>query len=316
MATTRREFLQSSLALAATASFSSQTLAADDRPLMVDCHTHFYDPTRPQGVPWPGKGDDVLYRTVLPKHFLEQAASLGVTKTVVVEASPLVEDNAWLLELASKNPSVVGVVGNLTPGKPEFAEHLKRFAANKLYKGIRINHGLLKSGLDQPDFLADVRRLAERDLELDVNGGPDMPADVARLAEKMPELRIVINHLGNVDIDGAALPQAWLDGMQAAAKHPHVFCKVSALVEHAKPKSGEKKVPEEVEFYRPILDAIWDIFGDDRLIYGSNWPVSDNAASYRVLFSIVSQYVQARGRAATAKFFSKNSQVAYQWTHL
>lgn len=313
MATTRREFLQSSLALAATASFSNQALAVDDRPQMVDCHTHFYDPARPQGVPWPGKGDDVLYRTVLPKHFLEQAASLGVTKTVVVEASPLVEDNAWLLELAAKNPSVVGVVGNLTPGKPEFAEHLKRFAANKLYKGIRINHGLLKSGLDQPDFLADVRRLAERGLELDVNGGPDMPADVARLAEKMPELRIVINHLGNVDIDGAAPPQAWLDGMQAAAKHPHVFCKVSALVEHAKPKSGEKKVPEEVDFYRPILDAIWSTFGDDRLIYGSNWPVSDRSASYRVLLGIVQQYVTERSQKAAEKFFCLNSQAAYKW---
>jgi predicted TIM-barrel fold metal-dependent hydrolase len=314
--TTRREFLSSTIhagaaALAATNLMADQAHAAD-QPLMVDCHTHFYDPTRPEGVPWPGKNDDVLYRPVLPKHFLEQAGPLGVTKTIVVEASPRVEDNAWLLDLAKTNPSVIGVVGNLTPGKPEFAGHLKRFAANKLFRGIRVSHGAVKAGLDQPDFLADVRRLSEASLELDVNGGPDMPADVARLAEKLPDLRIVINHLGNVDVDGAEPPPAWRDGMRAAAKHPKVFCKVSALVEHAKPKSGEKKVPEEVEFYKPILDAIWSIFGDDRLIYGSNWPVSDRAASYRALFTIVNQYVTARGRTTAEKFFWKNAQAAYQ----
>jgi len=310
MLSTRREFLQTGVVAAATSTML-EMLSADDRLPIVDCHTHFYDPTRPEGIPWPGKGDAVLYRTILPKQFLEQAAPVGVTKTIVVEASPRVEDNAWLLDLAAKNPSIIGVVGNLTPGRPEFAGHLKRFAANKLYRGIRVNHGAVKTGLDQPEFLADIKRLAELGLELDVNGGPDMPADVARLAEKLPDLRIVINHLANADVDGTEPPGAWQDGMRAAAKHPGVFCKVSALVEHAKPKSGEKKVPEEVDFYRPILDAIWSIFGDDRLIYGSNWPVSDRSASYKVLFSIVNQYVIARGKTTAEKFFWKNAHAAY-----
>lgn len=310
MLSTRREFLQTGV-VAAAASTMLEMLSADDRLPIVDCHTHFYDPTRPEGIPWPGKGDAVLYRTILPKQFLEQAAPVGVTKTIVVEASPRVEDNAWLLDLAAKNPSIIGVVGNLTPGRPEFAGHLKRFAANKLYRGIRVNHGAVKTGLDQPEFLADIKRLAELGLELDVNGGPDMPADVARLAEKLPDLHIVINHLANADVDGTEPPGAWQDGMRAAAKHPGVFCKVSALVEHAKPKSGEKKVPEEVDFYRPILDAIWSIFGDDRLIYGSNWPVSDRSASYKVLFSIVNQYVIARGKTTAEKFFWKNAHAAY-----
>ncbi len=323
MTNTRREFLATGLSAvsgAVSVGALSHSLASavvtDERSLKVDCHTHFYDPTRPEGVPWPGKQDDVLYRPRLPQHFLKEAESTGVTKTVVVEASPLVEDNAWLLELAAKNSSVIGVVGNLTPGKPEFAEHLKRFAKNKLYRGIRINHSLLRSGLDQPEFLADIRRLEENNLELDVNGGPEMPADVARLAAKIPELRIVINHLGNVDVDGSAPPDAWRKNMLAAAEHKNVFCKVSALVEHAKPKSGDTgkiKVPDDVEFYRPVLDAIWKTFGDDRLIYGSNWPVSDRAATYRQLFSIVDQYVQARGRIAADKLFWQNAKAAYQW---
>src|SRR5262245_33258190 len=77
----RREFLGAGAGIAARALLSSGTALAEDDAVSprVDCHTHFYDPTRPEGIPWPGKDDRVLYRTVLPRHFLEQAAPLGVT---------------------------------------------------------------------------------------------------------------------------------------------------------------------------------------------------------------------------------------------
>ncbi|MBS0264177.1 MAG: amidohydrolase family protein [Planctomycetes bacterium] len=290
--------------------------ASDAAPLpLIDCHTHFYDPTRPGGIPWPAASDRILYRRVLPEHFLEQATPVGVTQTVVVEASPRVEDNAWLLELAQKDRSIVGVVGHLTPGIPEFREHLGRFARNPLFRGLRISHETLKKGLDIPDFLADIRRLAEHDLELDVNGGPETPFDVAHLARQIPDLRIVINHLANLDLDGQAPPAKWVEAMRSAARHPRVFCKVSALVEHARPPGVKPPAPApvEAEFYRPVLDSIWEIFGDDRLIYGSNWPVSDLAASYKSLFSIVDLYVRSRGDTAREKFFCRNAQVAYQF---
>jgi predicted TIM-barrel fold metal-dependent hydrolase len=311
----RREFLGVGLGLATGTPFSAGEIQTQDdgRHSRIDCHTHFYDPSRPEGVPWPGKDDEVLYRTVLPRHFLEQARPLGVTKTVVVEASPWVEDNAWLLQLAADNPSILGVVGNLSPGKPKFGEHLKRFAANKVYRGIRIGHDALRAGLERPEFLADMRLFAEHGLELDINGGPEMPADVSRLAERVSDLTIVINHLANVDVDGGPPPKEWLANMQAAAKNPRVYCKVSALVEHARPKSGEKKVPRATEFYKPILDAIWNTFGDDRLIYGSNWPVSDRFAPYATVIGIANDYVVSRGAAATEKFFWKNAQAAYRW---
>jgi L-fucono-1,5-lactonase len=87
----RREFLGAGALAAATLLPTAESPAKDDESSQhVDCHTHFYDPTRPEGIPWPGKDDRVLYRTVLPRHFLEQAAPLGVKKTVVVEASPRV----------------------------------------------------------------------------------------------------------------------------------------------------------------------------------------------------------------------------------
>jgi len=314
MTPSRRDFLGSGAGIIAGTFLSGpRALAqAGERPILIDCHTHFYDPSRPQGVPWPSKDERVLYRTVLPEHFLAQAARLGVTKTVVVEASPWVEDNAWLLDLAVANPAIVGVVGHLTPGEPGFAGQLERFGTNALYRGIRLDHSALRSGHERREFLADLRRLAASGRELDVNGGPELLADVARLAEQVPDLTIIINHLANVDVDGGPPPRGWLAGMRAAAKHPRVFCKVSALVEHARSRSGDKSVPVDVDFYRPVLDAMWASFGDDRLIYGSNWPVSDRFAPYRTVFSIVSEYVRARGPETTEKFFAKNAQVAYR----
>lgn len=315
MPLSRRNFLGSAVAGVASGvlTAAAHVALADDKPPIVDCHTHFYDPTRPEGVPWPGKDDDVLYRPVLPRHFLKEAKPVGVTKTIVIEASPWVEDNSWLLDLARANPSVVGVVGNLAPGQPKFAEHLRRFAANKLYRGIRVGDDIIRAALEKPEVLADVRQLAEHDLELDAIGPAESASDVARLAEKLPELRIVINHLSGVNIDGKAPPEVWLSGMRAAAKHKNVYCKVSAMVELAKLPAGAKRAPLDVAFYKPILDATWESFGDDRLIYGSDWPVTDRLATYRETFTLMQQYMSARGRAAAEKYFATNAEKAYKW---
>src|SRR5215467_10014461 len=104
--------------------------------MIIDTHTHFYDPTRAQGVPWPEPGDEVLYRRVLPEDYKRLAVPEGVTGTVVVEASQWLEDNQWILDLAAREPFIVGFVGNLQPGAQDYAASLDRFAANPLFRGI------------------------------------------------------------------------------------------------------------------------------------------------------------------------------------
>jgi predicted TIM-barrel fold metal-dependent hydrolase len=98
--------------------------------------------------------------------------------------------------------------------------------------------------------------------------------------------------------------------MSAAAKGKHVFCKVSALVDGTRRSNGD--APRDVEFYRPVLDGVWEAFGEDRLIFGSNWPVSDRFATYGVVHSIVQSYFAARGKAAAEKFFRNNAVAAYK----
>src|SRR5690242_19820768 len=106
----RRKFLvNTATALAAAGCATTR----GDEIEIIDTHTHFYDPSRPQGVPWPPKNDPVLYRTVLPAEFRSITEPLGVRGTVVVEASALVEDNAWILEIAKNEPFLLGLVGHL-----------------------------------------------------------------------------------------------------------------------------------------------------------------------------------------------------------
>lgn len=276
--------------------------------MIIDTHTHFYDPTRPEGVPWPGPAEDWLYRTVLPEHNRALAESAGVTGTVVVEASAWLEDNQWILDLAADDPWIVGLVGHVDANRPEFKAEIDRFAANELFRGIRCGGGYFQD-VTAGSFLSDMEHLVARDLQLDALMGPDLLGQVAELAKRLPELRIVINHCGSVETDGGDPDPVWLDAIGKAAEHPQVYMKVSAVME----KSVNYPGPAEVDFYRPILDAMWDAFGEDRLIYGSNWPVSDRAGSFQAAIDIVKAYFGEKGQIATDKYFWKNAKAAYKW---
>jgi L-fuconolactonase len=301
----RRDFL-----ITGISGMMAGSVSAQEKPKLeiIDTHTHFYDPTRPQGVPWPSKNDKVLYRRVLPVEYKRLTQPFGVVGTIVVEASSWIEDNQWLLNLAAKEPFLVGIVGHLDTAANDFEKQLRRFARDSLYRGLRISHNELTAGL-KGKLVDRCKLLIDHNLELDVNGGPDMPADVARLAAKLPKLRIVINHCANLRIDGHEVPRGWRKGMQATARHANVFCKVSALVE----QTGRKKAPREVDYYRPVLDTLWSLFGEDRLLFGSNWPVSERAAPFATVVGIVRDYFSGKGERVMTKFFLGNSQTAYAW---
>lgn len=281
--------------------------------MIIDTHTHFYDPSRPQGVPWPNAKDEVLYRTVLPKHFKDVAVAEGVMGTVAVEASEWVADNQWLLDLAGKDPFVVAVVGNLDPLSDGFGENLDRFARNPLFRGIRMR-GKPIEGLENDALVAQLAKLAEKDLELDLLIRPELLNATASLAKRRPDLRIVINHIANTQIKGKALePLApdpvWVDGMRRAAEQANVYVKVSALSSATR----RTPAPDDVAFYAPTLDVLWEAFGEDRLIYGSDWPVCSRYAEYPNLIRVVKEYFGAKGHDVVEKYFWKNAKAAYKW---
>ncbi|MSU63228.1 MAG: amidohydrolase [Pedosphaera sp.] len=305
----RREFLTHSLTLATAAATGCVSL--DKSPGgIIDTHTHFYDPTRPEGVDWPGKDDTVLYRKVMPEEFKRIAVPTGITGTVVVEASPRVADNQWVLDLAAREPFLIGIVGHLKPGRPGFADDLARFASNKRFKGIRIGGWDVPVDSAREQFVADLRKLSERNLSLDVLGGPETLDRVERVARAIPELRIVINHCAGVRIDGGKPPELWAEGIRGCAAHRNVFIKGSAMVEQTGRKASE--IPSDVAFYKPVLDTIWEAFGDERVIFGSNWPVSSRFAELSQVVRLAKDYAASRGRKASALYLSQNARRAYR----
>lgn len=252
---------------------------------IVDTHTHFYDPERPQGVPWPSKKETRLYRPMLPSRFAAVAAPLGVVGTVVVEASPWIEDNQWVLDLAEENPIIVGFVGNLPVGKPEFRAHVDRFRQNRLFLGIRLNASAITRSLSSTAVYADIERLAGTNMALDILGAASVLEDVLRLADRLPGLRIVMDHM---PFDWPAEPAARAGAraaMRELGRRPQVYAKVSGVLRRI-----NGTVPGNVDFYRPALDELWRAFGPERLLYGSNWPVSESLAPYETALAIVRDY--------------------------
>lgn len=274
---------------------------------IIDTHTHLYRTPWPETMPQ--KQRDALFtRPCLPDDLIPAARAAGVTGTVVVEASPDVEDNQWLLDLAAKEPFFLGVVGRLDPASDDFERHLERLVVNRLFRGIRIYQGEIEAGLkgDKP-LVRRCRLLAESGLVLDVVGDPTVIGLATRLAAEVPALRIVIDHVGNMRIDGQPPKPALREALEGAAKQPNVRCKVSAIVEN----TAATPAPREVAYYTPVLDLLWDAFGPDRLLFGSNWPIWTRKNSFAGVIDPVRAYWAAKGPDAAGKFFHANARATY-----
>jgi len=294
----RREFLAGGAGLAGAASLAAAT------PQMIDTHIHLYDPTRPQGVPWPAKTDALLYKPTLPETYADTVRPLGITGAVVVEASAWVEDNQWVLDLAKDHRVIVGLVGHLEPGADAFATNLARFAKDPLFRGIRLNGNAIGTGMVRPAFVEDLKRLADAGLMLDAIGSAAMIPALITLTGKIPKLRIAIDHMPVEPIGWQNSRAALLD----LAKSPQIYCKVSGVL-----KRVDGRTVDDPGAYKAALDELWEAFGPDRVMYGSNWPVSDKLAPYDTVLKVVRRYADARPGGDADKFFRTNSKACYRW---
>jgi len=304
----RRTFLE----VAGGAVAAEMTAPAAAIPI-IDTHIHLFDPRRPQGVPWPDKNDKVLYHPALPDRYRKIAAPLGIVGAIEVEASPWLEDNQWVLDVAAKDTIIVGTVGDLEPGKPEFRKQLERLHRTPLFLGIRYGNlwsRNLRAELDKPAFVADLKFLADAGLELDTaNQDPVLIAATVRLTDLVPSLRVVIDHLPQLEPPASAgAHRALVADLRELGQRPQVYVKVSEVLRRV-----DGHVPDDVNFYRARLDILWEIFGQDRLIYGSDWPNSDLWAEYPLVLKIVREYFMSKGPEAAEKYFWKNSVAAYKW---
>ena len=208
---------------------------------------------------------------------------------------------------------MTGMIGDLEPDHKDFHTHLERFHKNPLYLGIRYGNIWdrdLAAMVDKPEFIAGLKALADADLSLDsANPDPRLINGLLRLSDKVPNLRIIVDHLPRLEKPAkpAAL-KAYESDLHELGKRRQVYVKVSGVARRV-----DGKVPEDPAFYKPAIDELFDIFGEDRLLYGSDWPNSDLWAEYPVEFKIVQTWFNNKGKAAAEKYFYKNSKAAYKW---
>jgi predicted TIM-barrel fold metal-dependent hydrolase len=247
----------------------------------------------------------------LPSRYRPIAEPLGIVGAIEIECSSWLEDNQWVLDVARDDAIMVGTVGHLTPGTPEFSPNLERFHKNPLFRGIRYGLGRQAGKeFDRPEFVADLKALADADLVLDTaDPSVSLLADVVRVSDRVPNLRVVIDHLPQMSPPTEPAARASYDAsMKAFRDRPQVYVKVSEVLRRV-----DGAIPTELAFYRPRLDEILDVFGIDRVLYGSDWPNGDQWLPVPVGFKIVQEYFMGKGQAAAEKYFWRNSTKAYKW---
>lgn len=284
-------------------------------PPVIDTHIHIFDKTRPEGAPYPrdmpSGGEPPQGMVALPNRYKAIVSPFGVIGAIIVEASPRVEDNYWLLDVSANHPIIVGLVGRIDPSDATFPQHLERLVKNSLFIGIR--QGQLHLGLDSPAYVANLKRLADANCSLDVDTprqGMSAAEVLVRLVDKVPSLRLVMDHLPDVRFPDDASKQRYVGFLRELGTRPNVYIKLSEVV-----RVYEGKVTTGLHLYRAWLDELWDIFGEDRIMFGSDWPQSENLEfnSYPNVIGVARAFVATKGPGAMEKVFAKNSRKPYRW---
>ena len=332
----RRKFLAGTAATAlAAAGTPSRAASIDDIPI-IDCHIHLFDGSRPQGAPYKG-GRAFAGGVALPSMYAKIAKPLGIVGVIEVDASPWVEDNLWVLETIQPESIMVGTVGNLRPDKPEFGEYLERYAKNPLYRGIRYGNlwGYdLPKQIDNPQLIDGLKLLAQHDMVLETaNQNIALLEAAVRVNDKVPDLRIVLDHLPA--LDPSAETQAQYEAvLKEISQRKNIWTKLSEIVHPVRPPGSAAPVrpaPDAqtsaqqrpaaappvivrgLAAHRDRLDLLMGTFGEDRVVFGSDWPNAVGVSEVPDTVALVREYFSGKSRQAAEKYFWKNSVAAYKW---
>lgn len=248
-----------------------------------------------------------LRRDFLPEDLKPELANTGFDGSIAVQACHTLEETRWLLQMADRDPSIVGVVGWVDLRSAAVRSQLTELAQNPKLLGVR--HVVQSEPDDrflmQPDFLRGVRTLEEFDLTYDILIYPRHLSVASEFVARFPRQRFVLDHLAKPLIKAHKL-KPWDAEIRALGKFSNVMCKVSGLVTEADWRAWR------ADDITPYLDAAFEAFGPERLMIGSDWPVCTVAASYAQVMELIINYLDRFPAAVRDAVLGGNAQAFWK----
>jgi len=267
----------------------------------VDAHQHFWIYNQEE-YKWIDESMVKLRRNFLPSHLNRVLKRNGIDFCVTVQARQTLQETKWLLELAQNNSFIKGIVGwvNLKSGSIE--QDLEKFAAYKKFKGVR--HLLQDEDDDrymlQPDFKKGLSQLKKFDLTYDILIYPRHIKYACTLVYEFPHQKFIIDHLAKPLIKESKI-EPWKKDMQKLAREDNVLCKLSGMVTEANWDSWKQ------EDFVPYMETLLEVFGPNRLLFGSDWPVCTVAAKYRQVLKIVTNFITSLSQTEQARIMGQTA---------
>jgi L-fuconolactonase len=281
---------------------------SDSRFSAVDSHQHFWQLSR-FTYPWMPPGDNPLRHDYLPQDLRLLLDATGIARSVAVQADNSVAEARWLLDLADEHLWIAGVVGWVDLTAPDVGETLAELRAQPKLVGVRhiVEDEPDDRWLLREDVLRGLGEVARHDLAYDLLLRPRHIACVRPIVERLPQLRLVVDHIAKPFIrEGRREP--WATEMADIARVPHLYCKVSGMVTEA---DHARWTWQDLRWY---VGHVLEHFGEDRLMFGSDWPVCLLAAPYERVVEALRECLRSLGVSAAgeAKIFGANAARFYR----
>lgn len=275
----------------------------------IDAHQHFwkYDAARDT---WITKEMAILKRGFMPADLLPEMVANGIDGCIAVQTSQSEQETRFLLDIGQRNHWIAGVVGWVDLRAGNVAERLRYFSRFEKLRGVRhiVQVEAENRFMLGPDFMRGISCLAKFDLTYDILIYPNQLPAAIEFVAKFPEQRFVLDHMAKPNIksgDRSAENMEWARNIKSLAAHRNVSCKLSGLITEADWNDWR---PED---FRPYLDTVFEAFGANRLMFGSDWPVCLLAGTYQRVREVIRKYVRELSVAEQEQIFGGNAQKFY-----
>ncbi len=274
--------------------------------MRIDSHQHFWDLDR-LSYPWMPPAPSPLLRNFLPRNLKPALDRNRFDGSITVQATTQPEEAAWLLNLAEENAFILGVVAwvDLTsPGLGHILDHLQVHAK---FKGVRhpVHDEPDDRWLLRAEVVEGLRELERRGIPYDLLLRPRHLPVVVELVERVPDLPMVIDHIAKPMIAQRVM-DGWAEDMERIAKIPHIHVKLSGMVTEANPAKWS------AEDLRPYVQHVLRLFGPDRLMFGSDWPVCLPAGSWKEVLAAFTQALGAQSIDLREKILGETARRFYK----